>query len=80
MSRLVAPFVTIPLPTHPPIRYPSPAMPNPIVHFEIPADDVQRAIKFLRKSPRLEDLSPVPETLVSACLCAFDWSAGLFAR
>ncbi|HEX3469918.1 MAG TPA: VOC family protein [Silvibacterium sp.] len=25
-------------------------MPNPIVHFEIPADDVQRAIKFYQEA------------------------------
>ena len=43
-------IVTIPLPAHPFIRYPSPAMPNPIVHFEIPADDVQRAIKFYEQA------------------------------
>jgi uncharacterized protein len=44
------PFVTNPLPTQPAIRYAAPAMPNPIVHFEIPADDVQRATKFYEQA------------------------------
>src|SRR6202007_3418151 len=44
------PFVAISSTNKSHIVYDSPAMPNAIVHFEIPADDVQRAKKFYEEA------------------------------
>src|SRR5271155_5226899 len=37
-------------PPRPPLGYEALSMPEPIVHFEIPANDVQRAIKFCEEA------------------------------
>ncbi len=50
MALDIGDFSSQTLPTHPPVSYHPPAMPNPIVHFEIPADDPQRAIKFYEQA------------------------------